>query len=79
MGNDVFGEALGDAVIYTGAGEGDGCELRGGIAFGLDSELQRAVMRRGIEGGDELIYSKNYAAHGETDEQAEEAETDADD
>jgi HK97 family phage portal protein len=32
-----------------------------------------------IDGGDELIYSKNYAPGGETDEQAEEAETDAED
>ena len=54
MWNDVFREALGDAVVYTGAGEPGGSELRGGIAFRLEGELQRAVMRRGIEGGDEL-------------------------
>ena len=42
----MYSESLGDAVVYTGTGEGDGSELRGGIAFRLEGELQRAVMRR---------------------------------
>ena len=52
-GDDKVGEALRDAVINAGTGEGY-CGGRGGFIFGRDADGQRGIVRQRVFGGDEL-------------------------